>query len=66
MKLVSFQVPTPVGAQTRIGAIDSDQRIVDLAAAYRARLVSSGLTALSPPPCGRVTAPSPGWSCLPR
>jgi 2-keto-4-pentenoate hydratase/2-oxohepta-3-ene-1,7-dioic acid hydratase in catechol pathway len=34
-----------MGAQTRIGAFDSDGRIVDLAAAYRARLVSSGLTA---------------------
>lgn len=44
MKLVSFQTPTPMGAQTRIGAVDTDGRIVDLAAAYRSKLVSSGLT----------------------
>jgi len=44
MKLVSFRVPTPLGPQTRIGAVGPDERIVDLAAAYRARLLSAGLT----------------------
>jgi len=45
MKLVSFRVATPLGSQTRIGAIGPDERIVDLAAAYRSRLLSAGLTA---------------------
>ncbi len=44
MKLVSFRVATALGSQTRIGAIGPDERIVDLAAAYRSRLLSAGLT----------------------
>src|SRR5690348_11119530 len=44
MKLLSFTVPTPMGRQTRLGAIGPEGRIVDLAAAYRSRLLSAGLT----------------------
>jgi len=44
MKLVSFRVSTPLGPQNRIGAVGPDERIVDLAAAYRSRLLSAGLT----------------------
>lgn len=45
MRLVSFQLPTPVGAQTRIGAMDARGQIVDLDMAYRQILVASGATA---------------------
>ncbi len=44
MRLVSFRIPTPIGAQTRIGAIDTQNRIVDLDMAYRQVLVASGAT----------------------
>jgi 2-keto-4-pentenoate hydratase/2-oxohepta-3-ene-1,7-dioic acid hydratase in catechol pathway len=43
MRLVSFQIPTPMGLQTRIGALDGQGRVVDLAAAYRLKLLSEGL-----------------------
>ena len=44
MRLVSFRIPTPIGAQTRIGAIDAQKRIIDLDMAYRQVLVASGAT----------------------
>jgi 2-keto-4-pentenoate hydratase/2-oxohepta-3-ene-1,7-dioic acid hydratase in catechol pathway len=44
MKLVSFRVATPDGSQTRVGAVAADGAIVDLAAAYRVRLVEKGMT----------------------
>ena len=53
MKLVSFQVSTPMGPQTRIGAVDSPGQIIDLAAAYRARLLAQGMT---PRAASRVSA----------
>jgi 2-keto-4-pentenoate hydratase/2-oxohepta-3-ene-1,7-dioic acid hydratase in catechol pathway len=44
VKLVTFQAPTPIGPQNRIGAVDADGRYVDLASAYRAHLLEWGLT----------------------
>jgi 2-keto-4-pentenoate hydratase/2-oxohepta-3-ene-1,7-dioic acid hydratase in catechol pathway len=44
MKLVSFDVQTPVGPLRRIGALASDDRIVDLQSAYDEKLRDSGLT----------------------
>src|SRR6266508_2941504 len=43
MRLVSFQIPTPMGPQTRTGALDAQGRVVDLAAAYRLKLLLDGL-----------------------
>src|SRR5215216_8118976 len=43
MRLVSFQISTPMGPQTRTGALDAQGRVVDLAAAYRLKLLSDGL-----------------------
>jgi 2-keto-4-pentenoate hydratase/2-oxohepta-3-ene-1,7-dioic acid hydratase in catechol pathway len=43
MKLVSFQIATPMGPQTRTGALDAQGRVLDLAAAYRLKLLSEGL-----------------------
>lgn len=45
MRLVSFQLATPLGTQVRTGALDGEGRIVDLALAYQARLQGRGLTA---------------------
>jgi len=42
VRLVSFELPTPVGALTRIGAVLADGRYADLQSAYRAVLVDSG------------------------
>jgi hypothetical protein len=44
MKLVSFQLATPVGPLRRIGALTGQERVVDLAAAYRLKLLGAGLT----------------------
>jgi 2-keto-4-pentenoate hydratase/2-oxohepta-3-ene-1,7-dioic acid hydratase in catechol pathway len=44
MKLVSFQLATPIGPQQRIGALAGQERVVDLAAAYRQKLLGAGLT----------------------
>jgi 2-keto-4-pentenoate hydratase/2-oxohepta-3-ene-1,7-dioic acid hydratase in catechol pathway len=44
MRLVSFQLATPIGPQTRIGAVISQGQVLDLAAAYRLKLLSTGLT----------------------
>jgi len=43
MKLVTFEVPTPVGRAVRLGALldgNQDGRIVDLTAAYGAQLAA--------------------------
>lgn len=40
MKLVSFDLPSPLGSETRIGALLSPDRIVDLASAWRWRLIA--------------------------
>lgn len=45
MKLVSFDIDSVLGPQRRIGALAADDRIVDLQAAYAARLLDGGMTA---------------------
>lgn len=46
MRLVSFEIATPLGRVIRTGAVDVDGRLVDLNAAWRARLVArDGLSA---------------------
>lgn len=47
MKLVSFQVSSPIGSHVRIGAVAPDDRLVDLDTAYRAYLYSQGASAAS-------------------
>jgi 2-keto-4-pentenoate hydratase/2-oxohepta-3-ene-1,7-dioic acid hydratase in catechol pathway len=42
MRLVSFEIATPLGRATRTGAVDAEGRYVNLNAAYRARLVARG------------------------
>lgn len=44
MKLVSFQLQTPLGVQDRIGAIDADGYIADLELSFRYSLIESGLS----------------------
>jgi hypothetical protein len=44
MKLVSFSLTSPMGAQIRTGALDAAGAVVDLAAACRAALLVEGLT----------------------
>ncbi len=43
MRLVSFELPSPMGPQIRTGALDAAGQIVDLAAAYRLKLIAEGL-----------------------
>jgi hypothetical protein len=43
MKLVSFQIATPMGPQTRTGVLDAQGRVIDLAAGYRLKLRADGL-----------------------
>jgi 2-keto-4-pentenoate hydratase/2-oxohepta-3-ene-1,7-dioic acid hydratase in catechol pathway len=43
MRFVSFEVPSIMGAQIRVGALDAAGRIVDLAAALRGKLLDEGL-----------------------
>jgi len=45
VKLVSFEVPTAIGAIARIGAVDGHGAFVDLDAAYRHWLLDMGATA---------------------
>ena len=45
MRFVSFEIPSIVGPQVRVGALDGAGRIVDLAAALRCKLLEEGLTA---------------------
>ena len=44
MKLVSFQVASPIGPVTRIGAVDANGAYVDLAAAWAGFATSLGAT----------------------
>jgi 2-keto-4-pentenoate hydratase/2-oxohepta-3-ene-1,7-dioic acid hydratase in catechol pathway len=44
MRLVSFEVPSVLGMQLRIGAVDEGGRVVDLAAALRGKLLEEGLS----------------------
>ncbi len=44
MKFVSFSLPSPMGPEIRTGALDSAGRIVDLAGACRASLLSERLS----------------------
>ena len=44
MRFVSFEVPSIMGSQVRVGALDAAGRIVDLAAALRCQLLDEGLT----------------------
>jgi len=44
VKLVSFLLPGPMGPLHRIGALDAEGMVVDLAAARRAALIDEGLT----------------------
>lgn len=43
MRLVTFQLPTSMGPQPRIGVIDAQARVIDVAAAYRQTLLRDGL-----------------------
>jgi 2-keto-4-pentenoate hydratase/2-oxohepta-3-ene-1,7-dioic acid hydratase in catechol pathway len=43
MRFVSFEVPSIIGMQIRVGALDAAGRIVDLAAALRGKLLDEGL-----------------------
>ena len=43
MRLVSFEVPSPVGPLRRVGALDAAGAVVDLAAAHRLALCDEGL-----------------------
>jgi 2-keto-4-pentenoate hydratase/2-oxohepta-3-ene-1,7-dioic acid hydratase in catechol pathway len=45
MRLVSMELPSPMGPQVRCGALDAEGRVVDLAAAYRFVLLEEGATA---------------------
>src|SRR6185437_3957282 len=53
MRLVSYLLDTPVGPLTRLGAVLADGRYADLAAAYRAHLLASGMAA---PAAARLSA----------
>lgn len=44
MKLVSYEIDTPLGPRVRIGALDDDGKTVDLELAYRRVLVNAGAT----------------------
>jgi 2-keto-4-pentenoate hydratase/2-oxohepta-3-ene-1,7-dioic acid hydratase in catechol pathway len=44
MRLISFELPTPLGPMARIGAVLPDGRYVDLQLAYRAHLADRGAT----------------------
>jgi 2-keto-4-pentenoate hydratase/2-oxohepta-3-ene-1,7-dioic acid hydratase in catechol pathway len=44
MRFVSFETPSVMGMQVRVGALDAAGRIVDLAAALRCKLLDEGLT----------------------
>ena len=59
MRLVSFEVPSVMGPQIRVGALDAAGRIVDLAAALRFQLIDEGLAPRAPPR-GSATALLPG------
>lgn len=45
MKLLSYQLPTPVGPLTRSGALVDNDTVIDLEAAHRVLLLDDGLSA---------------------
>jgi 2-keto-4-pentenoate hydratase/2-oxohepta-3-ene-1,7-dioic acid hydratase in catechol pathway len=51
MKLVSFEISTPLGPVTRVGAVDAAGAYVDLNLAYRAFLIRLGT---APPAAARI------------
>ncbi|MDC9823810.1 fumarylacetoacetate hydrolase family protein [Devosia sp. ZB163] len=58
MRLVSFELATPSGAQTRIGAVLSDGRYADLQSAFRAVLGDNGATREGAARIAAATIPS--------
>jgi len=58
MRLVSFELPTPAGALTRIGAVLPDGRYTDLQSAWRAVLASSGASKEGAARLAAATIPS--------
>ena len=54
MRLVSFELDTPIGPLTRVGAVLADGRYADLQSAYRAHLQTNGT--VSPSGAGRIAA----------
>lgn len=52
MRLVSFELPSAMGRQLRVGALDAAGDIVDLAAAHRFALIEEGV---SPPAAARIS-----------
>src|SRR3954468_23975634 len=58
MRLVSFELPTPVGALTRSGAVLPDGRYADLQSAYRAVLADKGASKEGAARLAAATIPS--------
>jgi len=58
MRLVSFELPTPAGALTRIGAVLADGRYADLQSAYRAVLSDTGTSKEGAARLASATIPS--------
>lgn len=58
MRLVSFELPTPAGALTRIGAALADGRYADLQSAYRAVLAGNGASKEGAARLAAATIPS--------
>jgi 2-keto-4-pentenoate hydratase/2-oxohepta-3-ene-1,7-dioic acid hydratase in catechol pathway len=57
VKLMSFQVATPMGTEVRIGAVGAGGEVVDLASAYRIRLLQQGVTARAAARISRAVLP---------
>jgi 2-keto-4-pentenoate hydratase/2-oxohepta-3-ene-1,7-dioic acid hydratase in catechol pathway len=57
MRLVSMELPSPMGPQVRCGALDAEGRVVDLAAAYRFVLLEEGATAAAAQRLSEATLP---------
>ncbi len=58
MRLVSFELATPTGPLTRIGAVAADGRYVDLQSAWRDSLVASGTSEAGAARLALATIPS--------
>ena len=58
MRLVSFELATPAGALTRIGAVLSDGRYADLQSAYRAVEIDNGASKAGAARLAQATIPS--------
>ncbi|MGN6489631.1 MAG: fumarylacetoacetate hydrolase family protein [Devosia sp.] len=58
MRLVSFELPTPAGTLTRIGAVLADGRYADLQSAYRAVLADNGASKEGAARLAAATIPS--------